>query len=269
MSDRFFKSAAWHEQRRLGIGGSDALSIMSGRWTELWEIKTGSVEPEDLSGVLPVQLGLHTEELNLCWFERETGYQAGRRGESVTHPYYDFMRCTLDGFVDEPGCCAVVQAKWSNPWSKIEEIEQRYMAQVHHEMMVCGCERAFLSIITGKPSYELVEIRCDDDYLAELIAREITFWGYVERREPPPTVAPVAAKARPAVYRTADMSNSNSWAENAWIWCETIEDSRRCDKAAKELRALVESDVGTAAGHGVVITRSKDGRSLYLKEVKS
>jgi hypothetical protein len=54
---------------------------MGGRWLELWLQKTGRAEPEDLSGVLAVQLGTHTEALNLLWFDRPdlgpiTGYAA-------------------------------------------------------------------------------------------------------------------------------------------------------------------------------------------------
>ena len=44
--------------RHMGIGGSDATRIMRGDWHTLWLEKTEKQEPEDLSRVLPVQLGL-------------------------------------------------------------------------------------------------------------------------------------------------------------------------------------------------------------------
>jgi predicted phage-related endonuclease len=256
-------------RRRDWIGGSDAGRIMNGQWFDLWLLKTGRVEPDDLSDVLAVQLGVVTEELNLNWFERQTGHSVTRRGEEVAHPYYGFMHCTLDGLTSVGDQVAVVQAKWSNPFSRIEEIEQRYMAQVHHEMLVCGCSLAFLSVITGRPSYELIEIRLDDDYAGTLLRREQEFWSFVEYDEAPPDHGAVAAAVKPATYRTIDMSSSNSWAELAAIWLETITPSRRCDKSAKELRAMVGADVREATGHGVTITRSKDGRSLFLKEIRN
>ena len=52
--------AAWHAERRKGIGGSDANIIMSGdpeRLIALWREKRGEAEPEDLSGNLAVQMG--------------------------------------------------------------------------------------------------------------------------------------------------------------------------------------------------------------------
>jgi hypothetical protein len=62
------------------------------------------------------------------------------------------------------------------------------------------------------------------------------------------------------------MSGSNVWALHAGTWIENIGASRACDRAAKELRLLVEPDVGIASGHGVRIARSKDGK-LLIKEI--
>jgi predicted phage-related endonuclease len=267
MSGPLGLSAAQIAARRGWIGGSDAGRIISGRWLELWEEKTGRREPEDLSGVLAVQLGLHTEALNLAWFERETGLEVFGQGEEHAHPYYHFMHCTLDGLVRRPGL-AVVQAKWVNPFSKIEEIEQRYMAQVHHEMLVCGCALAFLSVITGKPEYHCIEIERDAEYAAILLQYEEDFWSFVESDAAPPGREPIAAPVKPTVYRSVDMTASNSWSEHATKWLKTIDASRDCDKAAKELRALVEPDVRIATGHGVRIARSKDGK-LMIKEASN
>ena len=53
------------------IGGSDCVQIMQGNWLQLWQIKTGLIESEDLSNNLAVQLGVHTENFNLQWFEKQ------------------------------------------------------------------------------------------------------------------------------------------------------------------------------------------------------
>src|SRR5712671_3948488 len=62
--------------RRHFIGGSDARTIMGddeNALLRLWREKRGEVEQEDLSGNLIVQLGVATEELNRCWYQRNTG----------------------------------------------------------------------------------------------------------------------------------------------------------------------------------------------------
>jgi hypothetical protein len=83
------KSTMWtrtYENRRAFIGGSDARIIMGNEEValiQLWREKRGEAEPKDLSGNLIVQLGAATEELNRCWYERNTG----RRVTDGYHPH--------------------------------------------------------------------------------------------------------------------------------------------------------------------------------------
>ena len=58
--------------RKQGIGGSDATRLYQGNWYELWQEKTGETEPADLTDVLPVQMGIHTEDFNIKWFEKQS-----------------------------------------------------------------------------------------------------------------------------------------------------------------------------------------------------
>jgi predicted phage-related endonuclease len=89
-----------HAFRRLGIGGSDANTIMGGdpeKILRLWKEKRGEIEPEDLSNVLPVVMGSWTEMLNIIWFEKQTGKTVYNNGDQRISAEYPFMRCTLDG----------------------------------------------------------------------------------------------------------------------------------------------------------------------------
>jgi predicted phage-related endonuclease len=93
-----------HAFRRLGIGGSDANTIMGGdpeKILRLWKEKRGEIEPEDLSGILPVRMGSWTELFNIQWFEEQTGKVVTGNGDQRVHPDHDWMRCTLDGECDE------------------------------------------------------------------------------------------------------------------------------------------------------------------------
>ena len=58
-------------ERKGFIGGSDCNRIMSGDWLKLWSEKKGYTEPSDLSDILAVQLGSHTERFNIIWFEKQ------------------------------------------------------------------------------------------------------------------------------------------------------------------------------------------------------
>ena len=63
-------------KRTQSIGGSDANTLMSGddeRILNLWREKIGEKELDDLSGILPVQMGSFTEPFNAYWYGKQTG----------------------------------------------------------------------------------------------------------------------------------------------------------------------------------------------------
>lgn len=263
---------AWHEARRKGIGGSDARIIMEGdpaALIQLWQEKRGDGVPADLSDVVPVVLGTFTEPANRYFYTKRTGRSISSAGEMRTCASHPFARCTLDGLTtDSKGNPAVFQAKTVNAFSKIEEVAQKYMAQVHHEMHVCGLRHAVLSVFIGTMTYEPVEIECDDFYLAQLIDREREFWRCVQTGEPPAAMPVVPAPALPAKYRTVDMQGNNAWAQWAGDWLENAKAAKRFKDATDEIKALVEADVGTATGHGIEVKRSKAG-ALTIKAMKA
>jgi predicted phage-related endonuclease len=137
--------------RRQYIGGSDARVIMGDdepALVRLWREKRGELEPKDHSGNLLVQLGLATESLNRCWFERTTGQAVKDVQSWVRHPVIRWMAATLDGIVEGSG--AVFEAKFMLPWSFSEEAAaEKHMAQLQHNMWVTNARSAVLSIITG------------------------------------------------------------------------------------------------------------------------
>src|ERR1700740_545543 len=99
-------SPAHSFQRRHFIGGSDARIIMGddeARLLRLWREKRGEVEPEDLAANLIVQLGTVTENLNRCWYEKNTGQVVTDVQRRVFHPVKRWMAATLDGRVEATG----------------------------------------------------------------------------------------------------------------------------------------------------------------------
>jgi YqaJ-like viral recombinase domain len=140
-SEKVMRSDVWtkpYESRRTFIGGSDARIIMGSDETALiglWREKRGEADPEDLSGNLVVRLGAATEELNRCWYERNTGRRVTDVQRRVKHSAIPWMAATLDGIVE--GTEAVFEAKFMLPWSFSEEAAaEKYMAQVQHNMWV-------------------------------------------------------------------------------------------------------------------------------------
>lgn len=256
------------ETRHNFLGGSDANTLLNGTPTQvydLWLEKIGEKAPDDLSWVLPVQMGVQSEPLNVKWFAHETGHSVLLEDKPRVSTEIPFMRATLDGWVPEQQ--AVLECKHVNQFSKIDEVVQKYMPQLHHNMIVCECEKAFLSVFIGTVTYELVEVPLEEFYAASLLKRERDFWKCVQDRVAPEGFEPVEAPAAPTEFITVDMQGHNEWASHASDWLLNKDAAKTFDASAKALKGLMEPNCGHAHGHGVEIKRAKNG-SLRIGEEK-
>ena len=254
------------DDRRSFIGGSDANVILSGdseRILRLWREKRGEVEPEDLSSSLPVMLGCWTETFNRQWFEKLSGERVREVGQSLTCPKYDWRRCTLDGVVESSG--AVWEAKHTSAFAKSEEVLERYMPQLQHNMAVADAETAVLSVIFGNHKYEIIEVRADWLYQLELLDAEEEFWNCVlTGREPVPAEPP--PPPRPIGVREVCLEGNNAWASAAHDWIANRDAAKIHASATSLIKQLVEEDVARAFGHGIEAKRSRSG-ALTIREL--
>src|SRR5437867_351092 len=243
------------------IGGSDARIIMGSdeaALIQLWREKRSEAEPRDLSGNLVVQLGAVTEELNRCWYERNTGRRITDIQCKVKHSTIPWMAATLDGVVEGTG--AVFEAKFMLPWSFSEEAAaEKYMAQVQHNMWVTHLRTSVLSIITGGGKWVEITIPMDPLYLSVLVSAEKKFWRCVQSGETPHLINAEPPRPRIEAVRIVDMSSSNSWTEFAALFRSTRSAFLDHEGAKSELKALIPEDAKEAIGHGLRANRSKPG----------
>ena len=258
-------SAERVDARNRGIGGSDANIILSGdaeRLMRLWQEKRGDAEPEDLSGRLAVVLGSWTEEFNRQWYTKLSGNPVLDAGAQLTCSEFRWRKCTLDGVVAGSG--AIFEAKHTNSFVKPEEVLERYMPQLHHNMAVAKADRAVLSVIFGNARYEMFEVAADWLYQFDLLEAEKAFWSAVLSGDPPVVVdAPPAP--RPVATRELSFESNNAWASAAAHWLETNEAAKTHASACKTIKELVEDDVRRAFGHGIEARRNKAG-AITIRE---
>ena len=211
-----------------------------------------------VSGNLIVQLGIATEALNRTWYERNTGRAITDVQRWVRHPVHRYMAATLDGFVNDLD--AVFEAKFMLPWSFSEEAAaEKHMAQLQHNMWVTNAQSAALSIITGGGKWIEMTIPADALYQHFLLTAERRFWRCVQTGETPRPYGIEPPRPRIEAVRIVDMSESNSWAEFAGLFCATRSAFLDHERAKAELKALMPEDAKEAAGHGVRAKRSKSG----------
>lgn len=265
-------SAGAIADRKAWIGGSDANTIMSGndaRIIQLWREKRGEAEPEDLSGILAVQMGSYTEPFNVAWFEKQTGMSVKSQGVVMKAEAHGVpMRATLDGECGFDGPDAVFEAKHCGVRSTDAEIFARYVPQLTHNCLCAGRSSAFLSVLKGNGDWFMMEYELDDDYAALLIEAERAFWDCV-RTGTPPAPLPAAPTPKPKGVVEYDMAKSNEWASHAADFTETELAADRHEIAKKALKAIVPDDASKCFGHGITISRTKSGALRFGKEPTS
>lgn len=247
-------------KRYKSIGGSDANTLMSGNdeWIyNLWLEKTRQKEPDDLSRVLPVQMGSYTEPFNCDWYEKETGHEVFDTGKEVVCKVDPWRTATLDGLVNIGGTCCVWEAKHVNAFSKMDDVVQSYMPQLHHNMSCAGYHVAILSVLKGTQEYAYFDVEEDELYSIALLEREREFWECVQTKTPPKGMEAIKAPAIGELVEV-DMTGNNEWASHAADWLETQPAVKRFKEAEKNIKTLTADNASLAYGHGVKVKRAKN-----------
>jgi len=261
-----------NKDRTTFIGGSDAARIIKGDWLSLWNEKTGKVQPEDLSNQFNVQLGKWTEPFHRNWvaekiLETDIDVCVGQN----PHQEHDFIRAQLDGWL--PAVDTFIEFKHSNSNTTLDSGLEWWLPQLAHYCAVMGRNECYISYIAGNTGPNVHKITVPDDYIDNLILKELEFWWHVTEDQPPAD-RPAPSEGGSSVaglliddMRTVDMDGNNMWADMARTLVDTKPIVDAHEAAKKGIKSLIDDDVREAFGHGVVIRRDKRGSlRLNIKE---
>lgn len=204
----------WLEERKKGIGGSDAATILGlnpyKTNMQLWEEKTGRRQAEDISEKEYVKYGTNAEDLLRELFKLDYPKYEVKHDENtiIKHPKYPFLFASLDGtLIDkETGEMGILEIKTTNILQSMqkekwkEKIPDNYYCQVLHYLNVTGYS---FVILKAQLKYEYDgEIKLDTRHykilreeviedIKMLEEKEIEFWTkYVETGIRPPLTLP-------------------------------------------------------------------------------
>lgn len=202
----------WLANRMKGIGGSEISAVIGCNPymdnVTLWKIKTGQIEPEDISDKPFVKYGndaeYHLRELfKLDFPEYSVEYI---ENNSFFNDKYPFARASLDGWLtDENGrkgileikTTEILQSMQKEKWNK--QIPQNYYCQVLFYMAVleadfCVLKAQLKTVFDGVPylqtkhyPIERSDVEADIQYLMQEGER---FWQYVQSGKQPPLRLP-------------------------------------------------------------------------------
>ncbi|MBE6005625.1 MAG: recombinase [Sarcina sp.] len=204
----------WLEARKGRIGGSDASAIVGRNPymsnTDLWEIKTGRREQEDISDRPYVVYGTKAEEylrelFRLDFPEYDVRYE---EGNMFINDRFPWAHASLDGWLVEKdtGRRGVLEIKTTNILQSMQKekwkdgIPDNYFCQVLHYLMVTEADFAILKAqlkydFKGELPYmqvrhyliERAEVEEDITFLEK---EEKRFWEHLQRNIRPATVLP-------------------------------------------------------------------------------
>jgi len=253
--------------RTKGIGGSDAKRVWDGDWLNLWKEKTGKVEQADLSDVLPVQIGIATESVNLDFLERKLDTKIERDVELKQNKH---MVSHLDGMIvykNSPNI--LVEAKHTFDNNTLENVAKYYYPQLQHYMMHAKCNEIYLSVIFGNNKHDYTSIESDPEFQKELYKREAAFWKFVETNTEPVGFEDLVDSTPDNIPLDGmikmDMSANKKWITHAesLVKHKPTVDAYEIEKKAN--KQLVPNDCRLAMGNGIQVSRNKKGY-LTLKQ---
>ncbi len=203
----------WLKARQLqGIGGSEAGCVLGVNKyqsnVDLWELKTGRREAQDLSGNAAVQFGKFAEpHLRELFKQDYPDYQVDyHEFDMYVNDLYPFIFATLDGEIITPdGKRGILEIKTTTIMNKLQwddwdgKIPDSYYAQCLHQLAATGWDFVILKAyiryyVDGEVRVSIRHYRIDREDVESdinyLIARETAFWNNVQNDEMPALILP-------------------------------------------------------------------------------
>ena len=202
----------WLQNRRNGIGGSEISSVIGCNPyrsnVELWQIKTGQIEPEDISDRPYVKYGTeaehHLRELFKLDFPKYRVEYV--ENNSFHNDKYPWALASLDGWLyDQDGKLGIWECKTTNILQSMQKekwnqkIPENYYCQCLMYMAVLEADFCILKaqlksefngdiyLQTKHFKFNRDEVQEDIDYL---MGKGAEFWEYVKSKKQPPLVLP-------------------------------------------------------------------------------
>ena len=257
-------------ERKGFIGGSDCVKIMQGNWLELWQVKTGRVEPEDLSRNIAVQMGIQTEKFNLFWFSEEydctlTGLQKSFEEIIGSVP----VKGTVDAMVGD----SIVEAKHTNAYNTLDKVIEYYMPQIQLYIHLARGEGAHVSVIFGNNKWESAYVGKSEEYFNSMWAVVSDFWGYVLRNEEPvgndqPIQLSIDKVSVDNMVKR-DATTDNEFNDAAYTYVTLEADAKAFESAKKQIKDMVGDNEREVYCDHLTAKRDKRGAIRITRRINN
>lgn len=266
--------AAWLQQRRTGIGGSDIAAILGlSPWrtpVDVYLDKIGET-PLDTDLGEPAYWGTVLEDVVAAEFQRRTGRRVQRVRSMLRHPGHDWALASIDRALVAGGTkaradhgvlrgatglleCKTGGAHALRDWQGedgSDSLPVHYAAQCMWYLAVTGLEVCEVAALIGGQTYLLRRVERDDATIAAMLEQAEAFWrGHVlERRAPEPRTGADAAKLFP--QDSGELLDVSGDADTLALVQDLRAAKSRLDAVESECDALtdaIKARIGEASG---------------------
>lgn len=191
---------AWLEQRRSGIGGSDAAAVLGiSKWRtplSVWLDKTG--QADNTSETEPMRWGTLLEPVIKQEYAERTGREVIAPG-FLRHHKHQFMVANVDGITRDDRVVEVKTSRSADGWGEpgSDQVPEDYLLQVQHYMAVTELPVADIAVLIGGSDFRIYTVAADAELQAMMVDAEAAFWRTVIDMMPP---APVTFADAVAMY---------------------------------------------------------------------
>jgi putative phage-type endonuclease len=187
----------WLFERRTGIGGSDAATVMGcNPYKSLYALfaEKSGLAPEDEAESEAAEWGKRLEAAIAAKYADVTGRQVNLYGSTVPTIMRHPRRAYMLGSIDADVACAdfdgagILEIKTTgvhraDDWEEAAPLA--YQVQLQHYFAVTGRRWGSFAVLIGGQKFKWYDVQRNDKFIATLEERCAWFWGLVERGEAP------------------------------------------------------------------------------------
>jgi predicted phage-related endonuclease len=279
------------EARKLGVGGSDAASLLNIGWgcrRRLWYDKRSVPEDYPREETKAMALGILLEP----WFAEQYAEATGRRIVSLqaamVHPTIPELRVNVDRMIfktsgeNERGGILEIKSVGRAAFYKYkrEGLPLDYVLQLQHGMLVTGAAWGSFAI-GSRDSGELLswDVAYEKNIGNEILTEAQTFWRQVENGPAPDALEPDDKRCQRCEFRKTCQGNAlihvddgeikqdeslrplvDEYLERKALLAQAEE---LVDESGEELRAKLGDRQAVAVGDRKIYFRPQAGRTLY------
>ena len=250
------------------IRGSDMVSLMQGKWEELWKIKTGLLGRKDLSNEFNVRLGSFTEIFNLQWLQEYYKYDFVPQS-AYTKMYGSIkLQGTLDG--EDRDQNIGVECKHTHSRNDMDYMLDYYMPQMQFYLYISGLPHMVFSVIFGN-KHECVVVSANKEYQADMLDKIKDFWEYVTHDTQPQDYevkVKQSIKDNVAINGKVkrDASSSNSFSIAVMEYFHNQDAAKLFEQAKKDIKAEMKDNESEIYNEFVSVKKDKRGSIRITKK---